>query len=31
MGSEALAQVALRGVGCPIPEDIQGQAGSEYG
>jgi len=26
-GSEALEQVAQRGVGCPIPGDIQGQAG----
>jgi len=26
-GSEALAQVAQRGVGCPIPGDTQGQAG----
>ena len=27
MGSEALAQVAQRGGGCPIPGDSQGQAG----
>ena len=26
-GGEALAQVAQRGGGCPIPGDIQGQAG----
>ena len=26
-GGEALAQVALRGGGCPIPGDTQGQAG----
>ena len=26
-GSEALAQVAQSGGGCPIPADIQGQAG----
>ena len=26
-GSEALAQVAWRGSGCPIPGDTQGQAG----
>ena len=26
-GSEALAQVAQRGGGCPIPGDSQGQAG----
>jgi len=27
MGSEALAQVAQRGGGCPIPGDTQAQAG----
>ena len=26
-GGEALAQVAQRGAGCPVLEDIQGQAG----
>ena len=26
-GGEALAQVAQRGGGCPVPGDIQGQAG----
>lgn len=31
-GSEALAEVALRCVGCPIPGDIESQVGwsSEY-
>jgi len=26
-GSEALAQVAQRGSGCPVPGDIQGHTG----
>ena len=26
-GSEALAQIAQRGGGCPVPGDIHGQAG----
>ena len=26
-GGEALEQTAQRGDGCPVPEDIQGQAG----
>ena len=32
MGGDALAQVAQRGGGCPIPGDIQGQVewGSEH-
>jgi len=32
MGGDALAQVAQKGDGCPIPGDIQGQAemGSEH-
>jgi len=31
-GDEALAQVAQKGGGCPVPGDTQGQAGwgSEY-
>jgi len=27
-GGEALEQIAQRGGGCPVPGDIQGQAGS---
>ena len=31
MSGEALAQVAQRCSGCPIPGDFQGQAGSDPG
>jgi len=31
MGGEALAQVAQRCGGCPVPVALQGQAGSGFG